>query len=60
MVFLLQLVRKYEVWLYGLCGLVLIYYVRRAWQARRLSLEAGRRSARRLWSSQSALKTAAP
>jgi hypothetical protein len=35
MVFLLQLIRKYEVWLYGLCGLVLIYYVRRAWQARR-------------------------
>jgi len=35
MVFLLQLVRKYELWLYGLCGLVFIFYISRAWQARR-------------------------
>jgi hypothetical protein len=35
MVFLLQLVRKYELWLYGLCSLVFVFYVSRAWQARR-------------------------
>ena len=35
MVVLLQLVRKYELWLLGLCAMVFIFYVRKAWQARR-------------------------
>lgn len=35
MVVLLQLICKYELWLYGLCGLVLLFYLRRAWQARK-------------------------
>jgi len=35
MVVLLQLVRKYELWLYGLCGLVFVFYMRQAWRARR-------------------------
>ena len=34
MVVLLQLIRKYDLWLYGLCGLVCLFYLRRAWQAR--------------------------
>jgi hypothetical protein len=35
MVVLLQLVRKYDLWLYGLCALVFVFYARRAWSARR-------------------------
>lgn len=35
MVVLLQLIRKYEFWLYGLCGLVFFFYLRRAWYARK-------------------------
>jgi len=35
MVVLLQLLRKYDLWFYGLCGLVFLFYVRRAWQARK-------------------------
>ena len=34
MVVLLQLICKYDLWLYGLCGLVALFYLRRAWQAR--------------------------
>ena len=34
MVVLLQLIRKYDIWLYGLCGLVCLFYLRRAWHAR--------------------------
>lgn len=34
MVVLLQLIRKYDLWLYGLCGLVFLFYLRRAWHAR--------------------------
>jgi len=34
MLVLLQLIRKYELWLYGLCGLVFLFYIRRAWHAR--------------------------
>lgn len=35
MVVLLQLIRKYEFWLYSLCGLVFFFYLRRAWYARK-------------------------
>lgn len=34
MIVLLQLICKYDLWLYGLCGLVALFYLRRAWQAR--------------------------
>lgn len=34
MIVLLQLIRKYDLWLYGLCGLVCLFYLRRAWHAR--------------------------
>jgi len=35
MVVLLQLIRKYDLWLYGLCGLVCVFYLRHAWDARK-------------------------
>ena len=34
MIVFLQLIHKYEFWLFGLCGLVFLYYIRRAWYSR--------------------------
>ncbi|MEA3345530.1 MAG: hypothetical protein U9Q78_04700 [Chloroflexota bacterium] len=35
MLVLLQLVEEYDLWLYGLCALVFLFYIRIAWRARR-------------------------